>query len=117
MLGYPTHSLSTLQPLVGYPSALLKCCRATVKHNYARILAARGRLITFASSAGFQSEQVHIGFKYPMRGNYVSDGISGLLSSFRCLFENGNSKIFCQYFLSKLSFDKLSWLIVNFSMP
>jgi hypothetical protein len=28
----------------------------------------------------------------------------------QCLLENGNSKKFSQYFLSKLSFDKLSWV-------
>jgi hypothetical protein len=112
VLGYPTHSLSTLHPLVGYPSAILKCYRATVKANCARILTARGKPITFASGAGFHSRQVHTEVRYLVRGNSISGGRSILVSGFRCLFENGNSKKFSQYFLSKLSFDKLSWLIV-----
>ena len=111
-LGYPTHSLSTLQPLVGYPSTLLKCCRATVKGSCARILTARGRLITFASGHRICSRQMHTEARYPVRGENVLGGRSGLVSDLRCLFENGNSKKFSQYFLSKLSFDKLSWLIV-----
>jgi len=50
--------------------------------------------------------------RYPGRGKNVSGGRSGLVSRLWCLFENGNSKKFSQYFLSKLNFDKLSWLIV-----
>ena len=37
------------------------------------------------------------------------DGRSSLVLGLRCLLENGNFKKFSQYFLSKLSFDKLSW--------
>ena len=37
-IGYPTHSLSTLQPPVGYPSSLLKCCRPIVRGSCARFL-------------------------------------------------------------------------------
>jgi hypothetical protein len=99
VLGYPTHYLSTLWPPIGYPSALLKCCRATVKANCARILTARGRLIIFSLGVGFQSEQVHTEVRYPVRGNYISSGRSGLVSTLRFLFENGNSKKFSQYFL------------------
>ena len=79
MLGYPMHSLSTLNPPIGYPHVLLKCCKATVKANYARILTARGRLINFASSVGFQSEQVHTKARYLVRGNSISGGILGLI--------------------------------------
>ena len=35
---------------------------------------------------------------------------SGLVLGLRCPLENGNFKKFSQYFLSKLSFDKLSWV-------
>jgi hypothetical protein len=83
-----------------------------VKLNYARILAAYGRLITFAPGLGIHSRQVHTEVRYPGRGKHFLGGRSGLVSGLRCLFENGNSKKFSQYFLSKLSFDKLSWLIV-----
>ena len=83
-----------------------------MKPIYARILATCGRLITFSPRIKIPSGQVHIEVTYPMRGNYVSGGISGLVSGLQCLFENGNSKKFSQYFLSKLNFDKLSWLIV-----
>ena len=114
MLGYPTHLLSTLHPPVGYPSALLKCYRATVKLNCARILASCGRLITFAPGLGICSGQVHTEFRYTGRGRNVLGIILGLVSGLWCLFENGNSKKFSQYFLSKLSFDKFSLLIVIF---
>ena len=94
MLGYPTHSLSTLKPPVGYPSALLNCCRAIVKHNCARILAACGRLITFALGLRIHSGQVHTEVRYPVRGKSISGGRLGLVLGLRCLFENGNSKKF-----------------------
>ena len=55
---------------------------------------------------------MHTKARYPVRGKNVFGGRSGLVSGIRCLFENGNSKKFSQYFLWKLSFDKLSWLIV-----
>ena len=50
--------------------------------------------------------------RYPRRGKIVLGGRLDLVSGLRCLFENGNSKKLSQYFLSKLSFDRLSWLIV-----
>ena len=37
-------------------------------------------------------------------------GILGLVLDLWFLLENGNFKNFSQYFLSKLSFDKLSWV-------
>ena len=110
MLGYPTHLLSTLHPIVGYPSALSKCCRATVRHRCARILATRGRLITFASGLGIRSGWMHTKSRYLVSGKNVLGGRFGLSSGLWFLLENGNSKKFSQYFLSKLSFDKLSWL-------
>ena len=78
----------------------------------ARILAARGRLITFASGLGICSGHMHTKARYLGRRKLLSYGRSGLVLGLLCLFENGNSKKFSQYFLSKLSFDKLSWLIV-----
>ena len=41
----------------------------------------------------------------------------GLVLGLRYLFENGNSKKFSQYFLSNLSFYKLSWVSVDLFMP
>ena len=113
MLGYPTHSLSTLQPPVGYLSALFKCCRATVKVSCARILTSRGRLITFASRLGIHFGRMHTKARYPVRGKNFLGERSGLVLGLWCLLENGNSKKFSQYFLSKLSFDKLSWVFCN----
>ena len=82
MIGYPTHSLSTLQPLVGYPSALLKRYKATVKPNCARILAACGRLITFASGLGIRSGQMHNEARYLMRGKkFLRQKIGSCLGS------------------------------------
>ena len=110
---YPTHPLSTLQPTVGYPSALFKCCRATVRPRCVRILATHGRLITFDSSLGIHSSQMHTEARYPMNGKNLLREIPGLVSGLRCLLENGNSKKFSHYFLSKLCFDKLSWVFCN----
>ena len=53
----------------------------------------------------------------PRRGNYVSGARSGLVSGLRYLFENGNSKNFSQYFLSKLGFYKLNGVSVDLFMP
>ena len=55
---------------------------------------------------------MHTEVRYLVRGNSILGRILGLVSGLWCLFENGNSKKFSQYFLSKLSFDNLSWLIV-----
>ena len=82
-------------------------------HRCARILAARGRLITFDLVLGIRSDQMNTKDRYPVSGKNLLGGRSGLFSSLRCYLENGNSKKFGQYFLSKLSFDKLSWLIVT----
>ena len=96
MLGYPKNSLSTLHPPVGYPNALLKCCKATVKPNCARILATCGRLITFALGLRIRSGQVYTEVRYPGMGKNVLGRISCLVSGLRCLFENGKSKKFSQ---------------------
>jgi hypothetical protein len=110
VLGYPTHPLSTLQPLVGYLSALSKCCRLTVRPRCTRILPAPGRLITFDSGVGICSGQMHTEARYPVSGKNLLGRRSGLFSGLWCLLENGNSKTFSQYLLSKLRFDKLSWV-------
>ena len=81
-----------------------------MRQRCARILVARGRLIVFYSGLGIRSRKVHTEAGYQMRGKNFLGGILGLVSGLRCLFENGNSKKFSQYFLSKLSFDKLSWV-------
>ena len=110
MIGYPKNILSTLQPTVGYPSTLSKCYRATVRQGCTRILTGRGRLITFSSRLGIRSGWMHTEARYLVRGKNVLGGISCLVSGLWCLLENGNSKKFSQYFLSKLNFDKLSWV-------
>ena len=76
----------------------------------ARILAARGRLINFDSGLGIHSGQIHTEARYPVSGTNLLGRRSGLVLVLRCLLENGKSKKFSQYFLSKLSFDKLSWV-------
>ena len=111
-LGYPTHSLSTLQPFVGYPSRLLKCCTATVREKCTRFPKLRGRLINFAPWLKICSGQIDMRVRYLGRGKNSLGARSSLVSGLRYFTENGNSKKFSQYFLSKLSFDKLSWLIV-----
>ena len=75
----------------------------------ARILAARGRLITFDSGLKICSGQ-HTESRYLVSGKNILGRRSGLVLCLRCLIENGNSKKFSQCFLSKLSFDKLSWV-------
>ena len=112
-LGYPTHLLSTIQPTVGYPSALSKCCRLTVRPRCARILAAPGRLITFDSGVRICSSWMHTEAGYPMSGKNILCGRLGLVSGLRCLLENGNSKKFSQYFLSKLSW-VFAFCLTNF---
>ena len=77
----------------------------------AGILAARGRLINFDSGIGIRFDQMHTEDRYLFSGKSLLGGRLGLVSGLQCLLENGNSKKFSQYFLSKLSFDKLSWVI------
>ena len=113
MLWYPAHLISNLQPTVGYPSALSKCCSATVRPRCTRILPARGRLITFDSGLRIRSSQIHTKARYLLSGKNILGRRSGFVSGLQCFLENGNSKKFSMYFLSKLSFDKLSWDFCN----
>ena len=85
---------------------------ATVREKCTRFPRLRGRLITFAPGLKIHSEQVDMRVRYLGRGKNSSGARSSLVLGLRYLIENGNSKKFSQYFLSKLSFDKLSWLIV-----
>ena len=114
MLGYPTLPPSTLQPSVGYPSALSPHCWLTVKGRCARKVTEAGRSITFDSGVGICSGRMHTEARYLGSGKNILGGRSGLVSGLQCLLENGNSKKFSQYFLSKLSFDKLSWVFAFF---
>ena len=52
---------------------------------------------------------MHTEARYLGKRKMLLYGRSGLVLGLRCLLENGNFKKFSQYFLSKLSFDKLSW--------
>ena len=110
MLRYPTLPTSTLHPFLGYPSALSPHCRLTVKPRCARKLTDAGRWITFDSGVEIYSGRMHTEARYPVSGKKLLGRRSGLVLVLRCLLENGNSKKFSQYFLSKLSFDKLSWV-------
>jgi hypothetical protein len=53
---------------------------------------------------------MHTEARYLGRSKILLYRRSGLVLILRCLLENGNFKKFSQYFLSKLSFDKLSWV-------
>ena len=75
----------------------------------ARILAAPGRLITFDSGVRISVGRMHIEARYLVSGKNILDRRSVFVSGLWCLLENGNSKKFSQYLLSKLNFDKLSW--------
>ena len=81
-----------------------------MKPSRARILTDVGRWITFDSGVGICSGRMHTEARYPVSGKKILGGGLGLVSVLQCLLENGNSKKFSQYFLSKLSFDKLSWV-------
>ena len=81
-----------------------------MKPRCARILTDAGRWITFDSGVGIYSGQMHTEDRYPVSGKKLLGGRLGLVSGLRFLLENGNSKKFSKYFLSKLSFDKLSWV-------
>ena len=69
-----------------------------------------GRWLKFDSGVGIFPGQRNTEAIYWERGKILFDGISGLVLGLRCLLENGNSKKFSQFFLSKLSFDKISWV-------
>ena len=69
-----------------------------------------GRWINFDSGVGIRSDRMHTEARYLVSGKNLLGRRLGLVSGLQCLLENGNSKKFSQYFLSKLSFDKLSWV-------
>ena len=69
-----------------------------------------GRWIKFDSGCGICPGQMHTEARYRERGKIILDRILGLVLGLWCLLENGNFKKFSQCFLSKLSFDKLSWV-------
>ena len=83
-----------------------------MREKCARFPRLKGRLITFSLGLRIRSSQVDMRVRYPGRGENASGARLSLVSGIRCLFESGNPKKFSQYFLSKLRFDKLSWLIV-----
>ena len=110
MIGYPTLPPSTLQLSVGYPSALSPHCQPTVKRRCTRIVKEAGRWINLDSGVGICPDQMHTKARYLGSGKNLLGRILGLVSGLKCLLEYGNSKKFSQFFLSKLSFDKLSWV-------
>jgi hypothetical protein len=69
-----------------------------------------GRWIKTDSGVGICPDQMHTEAGYLGRRRMLSYGILGLVLNPGCLLENGNFQKFSQYFLSKLSFDKLSWV-------
>jgi hypothetical protein len=81
-----------------------------VRPRCATILAAPGRPIIFDSGVGIRSSQMHTKARYTVSGKNILGIGSSLFSSLWCLLENGNSKKFSQYLLSRLSLDKLSWV-------
>jgi hypothetical protein len=81
-----------------------------VKRRCARIVQEAGRWIKFDSGVGIYPGQMHTEDRYRERGKILLDRRSGLVLGLRCLLENGNFKKFSQCFLSKLNFDKLSWV-------
>ena len=84
-----------------------------MKPRCARILVHPERLITFDSGVEIWSGWMHSEDRYPVSGKNLLGGRLGLVLGLQYLFENGNSKKFSQYFLSKLSFDKLCWVFCN----
>ena len=62
------------------------------------------------SGVGISSDQMRIEARYLGRRKILSYGRLGLVLDLECLLERGNFKKFSQYFLSKFSFDKLSWV-------
>jgi hypothetical protein len=68
VLGYPKLHPSTIQPFLGYSSALSPHCRLTVKPKCARIVTDAGRWITFDSGVGICSGQMHTEARYQVSG-------------------------------------------------
>ena len=73
-----------------------------------------GRWINFDLGVGICPGRMHTKARYLGSGKNILGGRWGLLSGLQFLLENGNSKKFSQYFLSNLSFDKLSWVFAFF---
>jgi len=69
-----------------------------------------GRWIKTDSGVGICPGQMHTEAGYLGRRKMLSYGRLGLVLDLGYLLENGNFQKFSQYFLSKLSFDKLSWV-------
>ena len=69
-----------------------------------------GRWLNFDSGVGICPGQMHTEARYLRRRKNILYIRSSLVVGLWCLLENGNSKKFSQFFLSKLSFDKLSWV-------
>ena len=69
-----------------------------------------GRWIKSDSGVGISSGQIRIEARYLGRRKMLSYGRLGLVLDLECLLEHGNFQKFSQYFLSKFSFDKLSWV-------
>ena len=69
-----------------------------------------GRWIKIDSGVGICPGQMRTEAGYLGRRKILSYGRSGLVFYLGFLLENDNFQKFSQYFLSKLSFDKLSWV-------
>ena len=69
-----------------------------------------GRWLKSDSGVGISSGQMCIEATYLGRRKKLSYRRSGLVLDLECLLEHGNFQKFSQYFLSKFSFDKLSWV-------
>ena len=95
---------------ISLPSTLSPHCWPTMRRRCARKVQEARRWTNFDSGVEICPGQMHTEDRYLVRGKILFDLRSGLVLGLRCLLENGNFKKFCQYFLSKLSFDKLSWV-------
>jgi hypothetical protein len=95
---------------VGYPSAPLSNYQPTVEKKCARIVQLAGRWIKSDSGVGISFGQMRIEARYLGRRKLLSYGRLGLFLDLECLLQHGNFQKFSQYFLSKFSFDKLSWV-------
>jgi hypothetical protein len=81
-----------------------------VRQRCARIVQEAGRWIKTDSGVRICPGQMHTEAGYLGRRKILSYRRLGLVLDLGCLLENGKFKKFNQYFLSKLSFDKLSWV-------
>ena len=109
-LGYPTWGFRVERECVGYPSAPPSNYHPTVKRKCARIVQLAGRWLKSDSGVRISSGQMRTEAGYLGRRKLLSHRRTGLFLDLGCQLENGNFQKFSQYFLSKLSFDKLSWV-------